>query len=84
MVLKDRIALAKIMAIHHISQRQLAAAAGWRSHGHVTSLLSGKKRTVTPKSAFLIAQRLGLPIDALFVPRVSADSGRSDRAKPAA
>lgn len=71
MVLKDRIRLARLMAKNKITQRQLAEAVGWKSHGHVGNLIRGSKDSVTPASAILIAEKLGVRTEDLFVPRVS-------------
>jgi transcriptional regulator with XRE-family HTH domain len=84
MILRDRIALAWLMKSKHITQRQLAEAAGWKSHGHVGNLLRGTKKTVTPESAFRIAQRLGVRPDDLFVPRVSTKPVERVRSKSVA
>lgn len=84
MVLKDRITLATLMAIHKVTQRELAEAAGWKSHGHVGNLLRGTKSTVTPPSAFRIAERLGVRTEDLFVPRVTKKTSQPVRKQHAA
>jgi transcriptional regulator with XRE-family HTH domain len=84
MVLKDRIRLATLMAINNVKQRELAEAAGWKSHGHVGNLLRGTKKTVTPASAILISQRLGVKVEDLFMPRACTKSAAPMRKKHAA
>jgi transcriptional regulator with XRE-family HTH domain len=66
MLLKNRKALVKLMAIEGLSQRRLAAAAGWRSHSYVGRLMAGKARTVTPEAAARIAATLGVAVGDLF------------------
>jgi transcriptional regulator with XRE-family HTH domain len=68
MILKNRKALVKLMAIEGISQRQLADRAGWRAHSYVGRLMSGKARTVTPAAAERIADALGVKVEDLFRP----------------
>jgi transcriptional regulator with XRE-family HTH domain len=68
MILKDRKALAKLMAIEGLSQRQLAAQAGWRSHSYMGRLVAGKARSVKPDAATRIAAALGVSVDDLFGP----------------
>jgi transcriptional regulator with XRE-family HTH domain len=66
MILKNRKALVKLMAIEGMSQRQLATCAGWRAHSYVGRLINGKARTVTPQAAERIAAALGVAVDDLF------------------
>ena len=68
MILKDRKALARLMAIANMSQRRLAARVGWRSHSYVGRLLAGEARAVTPEAAERIACALGVGVDDLFAP----------------
>ena len=84
MILKDRIRLATLMTINNVRQRELAEAAGWKSHGHVGNLLRGTKRTVTPASAIRIADRLGVSVEDLFTPRASTKRAPHVRTKTAA
>jgi transcriptional regulator with XRE-family HTH domain len=81
MVLKDRIRLARLMRKNKITQRQLAEAAGWKSHGHVGNLIRGTKDSVTPASAVLIAAKLGVQTESLFMPRVSKKAVAHVRSK---
>lgn len=76
MVLIDRKRLAKLMAIQDVTQRELAAVAGWRSHGYVTGLLKGEYKTVKPEAAAKIAAYFGVGVDDLFITKVSSDAGQ--------
>ncbi|UZF57668.1 helix-turn-helix domain-containing protein [Gordonia polyisoprenivorans] len=94
MILKDRKKLASILIVQDISQRELARAAGWRSHSYMQRLLKGEARTVDAEAAVRISHRLGLPLEHLFLTVVSEKGGqdvhtdgrvakRSDRKKSA-
>lgn len=69
----------KLMLIQEVTQRDLAAAAGWGSHSYVARILNGEIQTVTPDRAARIARFFGVGIDDLFVPRLSTDTGRNDQ-----
>jgi transcriptional regulator with XRE-family HTH domain len=73
MQLKDRKLLARLMAIQGISCRQLAREAGWNSHTYLQRLLRGDVNTLKTDPAILIAHRLQVPTDVLFVTKVSAN-----------
>jgi transcriptional regulator with XRE-family HTH domain len=68
MILKDRKALARLMAIEGLSQRRLAQQAGWQSHSYVGRLVAGEARAVAPEPAARIADALGVAVDDLFDP----------------
>jgi transcriptional regulator with XRE-family HTH domain len=68
MILKDRRALARLMALAGLSQRGLAKRAGWRSHSYVGRLVAGRARAVTPAAAERIATALGVAVGDLFDP----------------
>lgn len=72
MQLRDRRKMASLMIVNDVSQRQLAAAAGWgpNSHSFVARLLHGTANAVTPESAVRIAYRLDVPVDALFLTKL--------------
>lgn len=76
MEIRDRKKLAQILVIQGVSSRQLAQAAGWRSHSYAGALLRGEKKTVTTDSAHRIARFLGHHVDDLFVEKVSTNPGR--------
>jgi hypothetical protein len=75
MILKDRKQLASVMIVQGVSQRELAKAAGWKSHSYLGRLLRGEVKTLDPDAALRIAHRLGLPVDLLFLTRVSQKPG---------
>lgn len=62
------------------SMSRLARYSGC-SKSFISHLTSGRKKTCTPELAERIAEALGVPVDLLFVPSVSADSGRNDRSE---
>lgn len=80
MRLTDRKRLARLMAIQGVSSRQLAAAAGWKSHTYVLRLLSGKATTLDPEPAVRIARFLQVGTDDLFEAKVTTPSGQNGRA----
>lgn len=79
MKLIDRKRLAKIMAIQGVSNRQLAKAAGWKSHSYMNRLISGEVATLEPEHAVRIARHLGVGVDDLFMPRLSTDASQSGK-----
>jgi len=72
MVLTDRKRLAKLMLIQGVSQRELATAAGWKSHSYLGRLLRGDVTTLEIEPAVRIAMYLGVGTDDLFVSRSSS------------
>lgn len=74
MLLRDRKQLAKLMVIQGVSARQLAKAAGWKSHTYLQRLLRGEVKTLATDPALRIAHRLGVGVDDLFLVRVSGES----------
>lgn len=79
MKLIDRKRLAKLMAIQEVSQRDVAAAAGWRAHSYLGRLLRGEVDTLEPEPALRIANFLGVGVDDLFMPRSSSEIARSHK-----
>lgn len=79
MRLRDRKVLARLMAIQRLSQRQMADAAGWRSHSYLGRLLRGEASGVDPEAAKRIALQLGVPVGALFLADASPDAVAHDR-----
>lgn len=77
MILRDRKRLAKLMVIQGVSSRQLAEAAGWKSHSYVNRLLRGEVKTLKTDPALRIAHHLGVGVDDLFLTKVSTTEGRS-------
>jgi transcriptional regulator with XRE-family HTH domain len=81
MILKDRKQLASVMIVQGVSQRELAKAAGWKSHSYLGRLLRGEVRSLDGDAALRIAHRLGLPVDLLFLTKVSEKIDGSVRSK---
>lgn len=77
MILKDRQKLAKLMVIQGVSARQLADAAGWKSHTYMQRLLRGDVKSLKTDPALRIANYLGVGVDDLFLVKVASDAGRS-------
>lgn len=88
MKLRDPKKLVRLMEIQGVSQRELSIAAGWRSHTYVARLLNPNLKNrptgVKPKPAARIARRLGVPIDDLFVTKLSTDTAQNMKRKSAA
>jgi len=78
MQLLDRKKLAKLMVIQDVSQRELARAAGWKSHSYLGRLLRGQVNTLELEPAIRIANYLGVGTDDLFLSRLSTDSAQND------
>lgn len=70
-ILNDRKRLARLMLIQGVSQRQLAEAAGWRSHSYLGRLMRGDVKTLDKDAALRIAHHLHVGYDDLFVTKVS-------------
>lgn len=71
--------LRALMGQRGFSYERLARYAGC-SKSFVSHLTSGRKTTCTPALAENIAEALDVPLTLLFVPSVSADSGRNAKA----
>lgn len=71
--------LLKLMVIQDVSRRVLAQAAGWSSHSYMNRLLNGDVSTLAPEPAVRIATFLGVPVDDLFLPKSTSNTGRTDR-----
>jgi transcriptional regulator with XRE-family HTH domain len=83
MKLIDRKRLAKLMAIQGVSARQLAKAAGWKSHSYMNRLLNGEVSSLEPEPAVRIARHLGVGVDDLFMPRLSTDTSQNAKGRVA-
>ncbi|PRB69590.1 helix-turn-helix transcriptional regulator [Arthrobacter sp. MYb213] len=70
MKLKDRKKLLTIMEIQEKSRRDVAHAAGWRSHSYMNRLCNGDVDTLKPEPALRIAKFLGVGVDDLFLTKV--------------
>lgn len=73
----------KLMVVQEVSQRELARALGYKSHTHLRRVLDGTTKTVTPTKAAQIAAYFGVPMDDLFVPRVSTPAGQNTKGRAA-
>ncbi len=80
MRLHNRKGLRKLMAIQNVSARQLAKAAGWKSHSYMNRLLKDPKDggvdTLDIEPAIRIARHLGVGVDDLFMSRLSTDTAQ--------
>lgn len=81
MELVDRKALKRYMRIQGLSQRELARAAGWKSHSYLGRLLRGEARNVETDPALRIAHRLQVGVEDLFLTKLSTNNGVSDTIK---
>ncbi len=72
MLVKDRKKLARLIEIQEVSKREVARAAGWKSHTYLLRLLSGDVTTLEPEPAVRIATFLGCDLYDLFTPKVSS------------
>jgi len=79
MQLVDPKKLARLMVIQGVSQRELAAAAGWESHTFLGRLLKGEVKTLKTEPAVRIAHYLKVGTDDLFVSRSSNDAVRTEQ-----
>lgn len=70
MKLKDRKKLLTIMEIQEKSRRDVAQAAGWKSHSYMNRLCNGDVDTLKPEPALRIAKFLGVGVDDLFLTKV--------------
>lgn len=84
MILIARQKLARLMLIKGVSQRDVAEAAGWRSHSYLGRLIRGDVASLDNDAAVRIAHYLEVPIDVLFMSRSSSDSARSVQSKKSA
>lgn len=76
MQVRDAKKIRKLMVIQGVSQRTLAAKAGYKSHAYMGRILRGEVKTLDPEAAVRIAKFLGVGVDDLFLVRVSTDNGR--------
>jgi len=81
MQVRDRKRLATIMTIQNVSHRELAEAAGWKSHSYLGRLLRGTVNTLDTDAALRISNHLGVGVDDLFLVRVSSNTGQNGRGR---
>lgn len=84
MKLLDRHKLATLMVIRNVSNRQLAKIAGWKAHSYVARLLDGSATTLKTDPALRIAEYFGVPVNDLFVTRLSTDTAHTAKQRRAA
>lgn len=83
MLIRDHKKLARLLVIQDISHRRLAASLGWKSHSYVGRLVRGETRSLDPDAALRIAKLLQVPVDDLFVIKVSGETGRNGQGRAA-
>lgn len=83
MLVTDADLLRRLMRAKNMTARQMAKQMGWKSHSYMNRILSGDVHTVSPDVAVKIAYLLQIPVDLVFVPRVSGDSRQSEGRKSA-
>lgn len=66
--------LQKLMLIQRASQRDVAAAAGWRAHSYLGRLLRGEVDSLDTDAAVRIAHYFGVSVDDLFVTKSSSQA----------
>lgn len=76
MILEDPQLLRRLMKRKGLSIRSMADYLGFKSHTYVARMLTGEVRSVTPEVAALIAHRLDVPQDVLFVSKVTGDGAQ--------
>lgn len=81
MQLRDRKKLARLMVVQEVTQRELAKAVGWKSHSFLGRLLRGEVNSLDADAALRIAHYLAVPVDDLFLTRVSSKTGQRDQSK---
>lgn len=71
-----------LMDTKRLSNAQVAMSAGV-GRTFISALVNGRRTSCTPAVAHLIAERLEVPLEVLFVPRASAFSGHNSTGKAA-
>lgn len=77
MQVKDLDLLLALLESRKVSGRELALAAGWNSHTYLQRILRGTITTLTAPRAHAIAEYLGVPVDLLFLTRVTRNTGQT-------
>jgi transcriptional regulator with XRE-family HTH domain len=81
MILQHRKRLLKLMVLNDTSQRELAKVAGYKSHAYLGRLLRGEVTTLDPDAALRIAHHFRVPVEDLFLTRVTMKSGQPAQSK---
>lgn len=77
MELRDPKKLQRLMIVQDVSQRELAIAAGWKSHSYLGRLLRGEVKTLETTPALRIAHYLQVGTEDLFLTKVSTEIDHS-------
>lgn len=72
MEIKSLKRLRTLMEINEVSQRQLAIAAGYKSHAYMGRILRGEVKTMDGDAALRLAAFFKVAVDDLFLIRVSS------------
>lgn len=81
MELINRDKLLRRMETMNVSKRELARAAGYRSHSYMRRLLDGEAKTLNTDPALRIAHYLHLDVDDIFVTKVESATDRPGNAR---
>lgn len=81
MLVKDADLLRRLIESKQLSAREIAKRMGWHSHSYMNRIVTGQVRSVTPDAAVKIAYLLQVPVDLIFVPRVSGETRQNVRGK---
>lgn len=79
MKVRDPLQISRLMVRKGVSSRQLAEAAGWKSHTYLLRILNGKIKSVQPDPARKIAEHLGVDPDRIFLTEVTGQAVQNDR-----
>lgn len=74
--------LRELMNTKRLSNADVAMSAGV-GRTFISALVNGRRTSCSPKVAERIAERLEVPLEVLFVPRVSAASGQNNKRRAA-
>ena len=74
MLVRDYKKLAKLMVIQDVTDRDVAAAAGWKAHSYVSRIRRGEVKTLRAEPALRIAQFFGVPLEDLFLTRLDSSN----------
>lgn len=77
MELTDPKKLRRLMIVQDVSQREVAAAAGWKSHSYLGRLLRGEVKTLDTTPGLRIAHFLKVGVEDLFLTKVSEEIEQS-------
>lgn len=83
MYLKSSKVLSELMDEREVSQRQLAAIAGYASHSYIARLQKGDVRTLDTDPALRIAHFFGVPVNYLFATKVDDSTNSPHNDAPA-